>query len=209
MTTPEQPVVVVTAVGSASAVPDAVVMHLVLELVADEPGAAVSGAAGLLAEVLAVLDDEGVAERRTTGLGVSPHWDQSGGGPKGHQAQYSLEVVTRDVATAGRVVQRAADVAGTALRVHAFQLTVHDVEPHRAAARADAVRACRTQAAQLADAAGVGLGRLLRLVEGGDRHAATMDWAAHSKSGRGSGPAVEPGAQEVAVVVTATYALER
>lgn len=74
MTTPEPPVVVVSAVGVAGAAPDAVVVQPAVEVVADEPGTAVSGAAELLAGVLAVLDDVGVAtgDRRTTGLAVSP-----------------------------------------------------------------------------------------------------------------------------------------
>lgn len=209
MTTPEKPVVVVSAVGVAAAVPDAVVVHLALEVVADEPGLAVSRAAELLADVLAVLDAAGVSERRTTGLNVNPYWDPRGGeGPTGHQAQYSLQVLVPDVATAGQLVQRAADAAGTALRVQSFQLTVRDLAPHQAAARSDAVRACREQAGQLADAAGLRLGRLLRLVEGcGDRLWAVQE-SGRASMAMGAGPSVEAGTQEVAVAVTATYALD-
>lgn len=206
MTAPEQPVVVVSAVGVASAVPDAVVLHLSVEVVDDEPGVAVSRVAALVDDLLRLLDAEGVAaaDRRTTGLSVDPHWDQRDEGPRGHQAQYSLQAVARDVGTAAALVQRAADTAGGALRVHSFQLTVRDPAPHRAAARADAVRACREQAGQLAEAAGVRLGRLLRLVEGGEQRYAVME----SASGRAAGPGIEQGTQEVAVGVTATYALD-
>lgn len=208
MTTPEPAVVVVSAVGVADAVPDAVVVHLTLEVVADEPGPAVSRAAALLADVLAVLDTAGVSERRTTGLDVNPYWDPRGGeGPTGHQAQYSLQVVVPDVATAGELVQRAADTAGTALRVHSFSLTVRDLAPHQAAARADTVGACRDQAAQLPDAAGLRLGRLLRLVEGGGDRLFGVQESGRAPRAMGAGPSVEAGTQEVAVAVTATYAL--
>lgn len=206
MTTPEQAVVVVSAVGTASAAPDAVVVSLTLEVVADEPGPAVGRVAALLDEVLAVLGAHGVVpgDRRTAGLQVGPHWDPRGEGPQGHHAQYALEVVAGDVPSAGALVQRLAETAGEALRVQGFALTVRDPQPHLALARAEAVRACHLQAEQLAEAAGSRLGRLLRLEQG----ARQQEPGLRVQALTAAGPAVEPGTQDLGVAVTATYALE-
>lgn len=202
----------VTGVGRVAAAPDVVVVNLGVETSAPTPGEALRRAGEAVAALVALLEREGVAEadRRTTGLSVYPRHDPQTGHPAGHQASYGLLVTVRDLDAAGRLVQAAAEAVADALRVHHFALSVKDPEPHLAEARRAAVRAARAQAEQLAEAAGVALGPLLAVVEGGGSPREL--WNVNSGTvGRlvplamAAGPPVEPGAQEVAVAVTVTY----
>ncbi len=164
-------------------------------------GAALRAASDGVDRLLAVLDEAGVpaADRQTSGLGVQPAW--TGDGPSGHTASDGLAVVVRALAAAGLLVQAAAESVGDLLRVHGFGLSVRDPEPAEREARRSAVVACRSQAEQVAAAAGGELGELLRLTEGDGRSAVH---AMESMSAR-AGLAVERGAHPVAVAVTGVW----
>ena len=210
----EEPAIVVTAVGRATATPDAVVVGLGVEVSAPTPGEALRRAGEQATALVGLLGREGVAEadRRTTGLSVHPAYDHRTGQPSGeHRAAYGRQATVADLDAAGRLVQAAAEAVGDALRVHHFGLSVRDPTPILAEARQAAVRAARSQAEQLAVAAGVGLGRLVAIVEGGGGPAAPGRARAAAAFGgfvaESGGPPVEPGTQEVAVAVTVTYGI--
>jgi uncharacterized protein YggE len=156
-----------------------------------------------------VLDAAGVppADRQTSGLDVQPAW--TGSRQSGHTASYGLSVVVQDLASAGQLVQAAAEGIGDLLRVHGFGLAVRDPEPAKAQARSRAVQACRAQAEQLAAAAGGGLGELLRLTEGPGRspQPGWQDRAEVMAVSGGPAVAVEGGVSSVAVVVTGVWRL--
>lgn len=167
-------------------------------------GEAVEGASRAVAALLAGLDDAGVLpdRRRTSGLSVQQQWTGEGT-PAAHEARYVLVVVVvvDTLDGAGRLVQDLAVQVGDALRVHQFRLGAADTRPQQAQARADAVRACREQAEQLAAAAGARLGDLLHLREGGGRHGPVME------SVSSGGMHIEGGQLEATVVVTGRWQL--
>jgi uncharacterized protein YggE len=195
--------VTTTAVGTAQVVPDQVRIAMAVEAGAGAVGDALRAASDGVDRLLAVLDDAGVppADRQTSGLGVQPTWGSDG--PSGHTASYGLTVVVRDLAAAGLLVQAAAGTVGDLLRVHGFGLSVRDPEPAQRAARAEAVRACRAQAEQLAAAARCELGDLLRLTEGGGRSGVPVLEALSARAGM----AVEGGESSLAIVVTGVWRL--
>lgn len=200
----------VTAAGRAYAVPDQVLVGLRVESQADAVSDALRGAAAGVERLLAVLDAAGVRapDRRTTGLQVHPRWDPHTNEHSGQTASYGLSVVVQDLDGAGRLVQVCADEVGDLLGVEGFALHVRDPEPTREEARRAAVQACRDQAQQLASAAGVRLGPLVRLSEGG-----ADGRFARPASGRAmvqlqsSGAPVEAGEHELVVEVTAIWEL--
>ncbi len=208
MVTSEQAsTVMVTGVGTVDATPDAVSIDLAVQVGAPDPAASMRQAAEQLEKLLGVLDAARVtsADRQTTGMRSNPSWDHERNVESGFETSYSLHVVVDDLGGAGALVERAAQECGTALRLHGFALLVRDPEPHLRVAREQAVLACRSQAEQLAAAAGCTLGRLVLLREGGDGpRAARLE---HMSIKRPSGIAVEPGEQGMTVVVTATYEL--
>ena len=193
----------VSAGGSAWVVPDQVSISLGVEVPAPTVGEAVEGASRAVADLVAGLDAGGVPpdRRRTTGLFVQQQWAGEGR-PAAHEARYVLDVVVATLDGAGRLVQDLAERVGDALRVHQFQLGAADVRPQQAQARADAVRACREQAEQLAAAADARLGDLLHLREGGGQNGMVLESGRMSKSMH-----VEGGQLEVTVVVTARWHL--
>lgn len=202
------PVIEVTAVGRAWAVPDQVLVSLGVEARDTTVGAALRAASTHVDMLMATLDDAGIpgSDRRTSGLRVEPTWDRAGNRENGHSASYELRVVTRDLDAAGSLVERAAERVGDALRVRQFALSVRDLRPHQEQARTRAVQACRAEAEQMAAAGGVRLGELLSLRTGDGGGPRLESLSAASFSSAGAMP-VEPGEQEIAVVVTGTWRL--
>jgi uncharacterized protein len=205
----EDATVVVTASGTVAAEPDAVVVGLGIEVSADTPAEALRQVDARVTALLAGLDAEGVApaDRRTTGLQVHPRWVPDAAEPRGHTAAYGLEVTVSDLPGAGRLVQRAGDDAGEALRVHAFVLQVRDLQPFLARARAAAVQAASEQAQQLVAAAGLLLGPVVALREGGgDPPGVPVGRReAFLLADSGGGPPVQAGRHDVTVTVTAVF----
>lgn len=194
----------VTAGGHAPADPDQVVVSLGVNVVDANVGLALSRASQAVDRLLTAVDRAGVLapDRQTTGLSVQENYGPSG--PDGFAASYQLRVVVKDLAAAGQLVQSAADQVGDALRVHNFALGVADSGPAEAQARAEAVRAARLQAEQLAAAAGAQLGQLLELREGGDTPRMSFLESGRSKS---AGMPIEGGGIDSVVVVTARWQL--
>ncbi len=198
-----------TAVGTASVVPDQVRAVLAVEATAPAVGDALRAASDGVARLAAVLDAAGVAatDRQTTGLQVHPGYDHATGQPSGHTATYGLSVLVRDLDAAGRLVQDAAEQVGDLLRVQGFGLSVRDAQPVEEQARRTAVQACRRSAEQVAAAAGAQLGALLQLVEGGGAQGVVEHVLRSSRASAGGGLPVEAGQGQVAVAVTGVWQL--
>ena len=202
----DDPVVEVTAVGQAWATPDQVLVHLAVQGRAPAVADALRQASAAVQRLTEVLDELGVAEadRRTAGLNVEPVYDHTVNREAGHGAYYQLSVVVRDLELAGRLVERAAEQVGDALRVRQFALAVRDLLPHQELARTRAVQACRSQAEQVAAAAGMRLRDLVSLRTGGP---GVPHFQSLSLDLAGGGMPVQAGEHEVTVVVTGTWRL--
>ena len=210
----DEPTVEVTAVGRASQVPDQVAISLGVEVSSPTVGQSLREASAAVERLVALLDEidrdgAGVAEadRQTTGLSVQPDW-RGEKRPEGHIASYRLRLRVADLDGAGRLVQQAEEQVGDALRVHAFELAVADPRPVQEQARTAAVVACRRQAEQLARAAGVELGPLQLLSEGGGTGVARGFNLGYRASARASADLpIEAGELETVVAVTAVWQL--
>ena len=211
MAQPESPVIVVSAVGTATGRPDVVVLTLGIEVSGRTPGEAMRKAASAAAALDRVCAEQGVAEedRRTVQVSVQPIFDHQRQAVSQHQATYSLRLTVRDLDRAGVVVEAASedDSLGTVLRVHHLGLAFSDPERLLAEARARAVAAARRQAEQLAEAAGAVLGPLRSLTEGTppDTIGAPAYGGASFQMQTIAAMPVQPGTQELAVQVVATY----
>jgi uncharacterized protein YggE len=97
-------------------------------------------------------------------------------------------------------------VAAGANAVQGLAFARDDVAPEQARALADAVRSARTKAEEMARAAGVRLGDLLELSEGG-RAAPGPIPLRRMAAAEASGPAIESGQIEVTAEVDAVYAI--
>ncbi len=160
--------VVVTGSGTASAVPDVVVLAVRVEVEdADASGALARAAAASTALHEAAAAGGVVAgDRRTTDVGVQPHRDAERERVIAYRAHQRVRLRVRDVAAVGDLLTALASATGDAFRLDDLRFEVDDpavlLEQARAAAFADA----RARAVQYADLAGRALGPVLRVLEG-------------------------------------------
>ena len=109
----------------------------------------------------------------------------------------------------GRVIATALDVAGTGIAVHNVSFDIDDRGPVTSLARHDAVDRAMNAARELADSAGLVLGPLVKLVEGGGLQLRFGPGPLMMRRGRIaqtlSAPPLELGELSVAVTVAVVF----
>lgn len=159
--------VTVTGHGSSHAVPDAALVRVGAVQRGDgvaEAYAALTATAVLLVEVA----ERHVAPRDvgSTGISVWP-WHDHQGRPAGYEARHSYALRCRDLDEAGALLADLVGRVGDALVVDSIGLEVTDDSVAAAAAREAAYDDARERAGALATLAGLGLGAVQSVSEGG------------------------------------------
>lgn len=156
-------------------------------------------------KVLGVLHDAGVddADIQTVDLSVNPTYDDQGG-IDGYEATDTVVARIRDLAKAGPVIDAAAAAAGDNVRVQGITFSIDDDSKLLASARSKAVKRARTQAEQLAEAAGVSVGDVLKIDE--QTTPVPIDLRASGPAAAQATP-VSPGTQTLTVSATVVYAI--
>lgn len=162
--------ITVTGEGRVEARPDMAVISLGVTSEGKTAAGAMTGNSAQLAKVLENLKAAGIAERdlQTSGLTLNPNWDhRSDGGPviQGYVASNQLTVRVRDLASLGGVLDAAIKDGANTLNGVGFGVT--DQAPLLDEARKRAVADARHKADLLSVAAGVVLGPVVSIVEGG------------------------------------------
>jgi uncharacterized protein YggE len=158
-------------------------------------------------KVLAALHEGGLADRdvRTEYLSLQPLREDVRNAPDrivGFQASNTVSVRVRDVARLGAVLDRV--IASGANEISGISFSVSDQSKRLDEARAAAVADARRKAEVLAMAAGVGLGRAIRIVEdGGHAPVPYMVRAAAAPSA-----AIATGEQTLRASVSVTFELK-
>ena len=198
-------VIVAVGIGAAGGVPDRVRVMVGVSTVAESVGEAMSDAAAAQDRLIEAAMAAGVdrSSIQTAGYNVGRDYE-AGPVPSRYRADAGLALLLPDMTAAAAVLGSMSDAAGDAFRIHFVRPELSDTEAARRTARADAVRAARRQAEELAGAAGVELGRLRSLVEdtGGGRIPFTPMGA---RTVSAAAPGIEGGTLDSTVVVTATY----
>jgi uncharacterized protein YggE len=196
--------VTVTGRGTAREVPDTVVVRVAASHRATGVAEALAGAGSAAEEIAAVGREHTDASRiASTSLNVWPAYDNQGT-PSGFEARHSLSITCVDVRAAGALLGELAARVGDRLQVEGLGLEVGDTrratDQARAAAYADAV----ARAGHLAELAGVRLGEVQGMVEGGFGDVAPMAAA----SGRDmKSVSIEPGEASIGCSLTVTFEL--
>jgi uncharacterized protein YggE len=152
------------------------------------------------------LERDGVVAKdiQTTGLSLQQTFPPSAAG---FEVDDEVSATMHHLASAGAVIDDAMGAAGDAGRLDGVTFSMSDASPLMAAARQEAVAAAHADAAQLAAAAGEKLLGLRSLTEqtnqGSVMPYAQTPMAAGSASA-GAVP-VQPGTQQMSVVVTAVW----
>ncbi|ETX15666.1 membrane protein [Roseivivax halodurans JCM 10272] len=167
----EGPRLTVRGEGEASAPPDMAVITLGVTERASEAAAAMDAASGVAARILERLETLGVEARdvQTSDLSLNPvrRGDGSEAEPEivAYEASNRVDLRVRDLGSLSDVL--AAVLEDGANTLGGLSFSVSDPEPLLNEARRDAVAKARSKAELYAEAAGVTLGPIVRIDEGG------------------------------------------
>lgn len=145
---------------------------------------------------------------QTSQLSIYPTFDDHGQRITGYQVDNQVTARLHDLEGAGALIDAAAAAVGDAVRVQQLSFSIDDDSALRAEARTKAVRQAQAQAKEMADAAGVKLGRLRSISEvptGGPMpFLAYPQPRAFGGDKQASAP-IEAGTQELTLLVTVVY----
>ena len=159
--------------------------------------------------LITMLKSKGVSEAdlRTSQLSVSPSYNPSNGRITGYEVTNQVTATLHDIAVAGGIIDAAGDSAGDAVRVQQLSFSIDDDSVLRAKARADAVKQAQAQARQMADAAGVRLGRIRSIRESAT--APPTPLYRQSMEAAGGAVPIQPGTQQLTVSVDMIYEIDQ
>lgn len=162
--------ITVTGEGRVSVAPDMAILRLGVAREARKASDAMRAASEAAAAVLARVEQAGIAPRdvQTANVSLSPRWDHSkNNAPRvvGYVASNDLTVRVRDLESLGGLMD--AVVSDGANQMNGLSFSIAEPRPLQDQARQDAVKDARSKAELLADAAGVVLGPVMTISEGG------------------------------------------
>ncbi|HET7029816.1 MAG TPA: SIMPL domain-containing protein [Candidatus Limnocylindrales bacterium] len=198
--------------GAVRVQPDIADVRLGAVIVRPTAADARSAAASTMDAILAALRAGGVAPRdlRTTLLSLDAVRDYSDGSQRitGYQLSNTVEATIRSIASTGLLVDAALAAGATSLDGLTFRLD--DPTDALAEARRLAVRDARARAETLAAEAGVALGRVVSITEGGALPPGPPRPIAlfRAKAASDASTPVESGTSEIAVEVTVEFAID-
>jgi uncharacterized protein YggE len=188
--------------GSATVVPDRATFSFGTVSEARTASAALAASSQAVTRVIAALREAGVARAdiQTSEVSLSPRSNESGDAIIGYTATNTVTATVRKLADAGDVVDAA--VGAGANQVYGPNLLASDQDAAYRNALKAAVAEARTKAETLASSAGVALGKITAIVEGGG----PMPLPAAGAT-RDSSVPIEPGTQKIEATVSVTFAL--
>jgi uncharacterized protein len=154
-----------------------------------------------------LLKSKGIAaaDLQTSQLSVSPTQDPATGRITGYEVTNQVTATLRDISAAGGLIDAAGEAAGDAVRISQLSFTISDDGAARAQARADAVRQAQAHAKQMADAAGVRLGRISSITEVALNPPGPL--GRDTASAAEAVVPLEPGTQKLTVMVEIVHAI--
>ncbi len=158
--------------GEAKAAPDLVTVNAGVTTSAATAAAALSANTARMKQVFAALEKMGVPQKniQTMNFSVSPQYSNPQGneGPRltGYQVNNQVRLQLDDVSGLGKALDALA--AAGANHMNGIGFAIRDPAPLLAKARADAIADARLRAETYARAAGVTLGPILSISEGGE-----------------------------------------
>ncbi|MFH1652126.1 MAG: SIMPL domain-containing protein [Chloroflexota bacterium] len=205
----------VNGTGKVSAVPDIAIVSLGVEAQAGTVGEAQGQAAGAMDAVIKALKNNGVQDKdiQTQQFSIQKvsRWDNDKQQEiiLGYRVTNTVTAKIRDLARSGAVIDAVATAGGDLTRINSIGFTIEDPTQYQQQARQKAVADAAAKAKQLADNAGVTLGKATYITENtyfpGPIFRAGMAEAA-APAPMPDTP-ISPGEQEVTVNVQITYSI--
>lgn len=212
------PRIVVQGEGEAFLRPDMANVRLSVMREAETAREALDQANSAMSEVIDAMRQSGIEARdlQTSGLNIQPRYVYPDNGNRGeaprivgYQVTNMLNVRVRDIERVGEVVDQAVTLGVN--QGGDISFTNEDPASAQAEARRRAVEDALAKAGQLADAAGVDVGRILEIAErGGPRPPMPFDGRAMRMEAQAADSVpVEPGENSYTVQVDVTFELDQ
>jgi uncharacterized protein YggE len=203
----------VTGEGKAMATPDVVLLSLGIEAEAKTVAQAQRDAAEAMDGVMKALKSNGVAEKdiQTQTFSIYPvrKWikDDQREIIVGYRVTNIVVAKIRQVDKAGTIVDDVAEAGGDLTRIDSIGFTVDDPAPYYQEARAEAIGDAVAKAKQMAQVAGINLGKLLYISEG-TLYMPPVVVRDYAMKAEGVSPAptpISPGELEIQITVQMVY----
>lgn len=199
--------IVVDGTGRVSETPDQMILNLGVETRALRVSEALKANNDSAATINKLLKARGIEARdiQTSGLSIYPQFDNTGRKITAYQVNNSITVKIRNLATSGELIDAVATAAGDAIRINGLSFAVADTAKSQARARELAVGDARTQAEQLAKAAGVRLGALRTIRTSVDNSVPVQGQFSQASVAKAADTPIEAGSFEVSASVQLVY----
>ena len=206
----------VSGEGRVVAVPDVAILRLGIEAQEMTVAEAQEQAREAMDRVMKALENEGVAEKdiQTQYFNINrvTRWDSQEEKEViiGYRVTNVVTAKVRDVAKAGDVIDAVAIAGGDYTRIDSIGFTVDDPSEYQKEAREQAVADAEAKAKQLAEAAGVKLGRPLYITESSyiPGPIYRQDMIAKAEGAPAVETPISPGEMEITLNVQISYEID-
>ena len=201
----------VTGQGEVMAVPDIAELRLGVEARADTVSEAQTQASEAMHKVMEALKDNSVAAKdiQTQRFSIYPvtRWikDRDEEEVTGYRVTNIVIAKIRKVDKAGIIIDAVTKAGGDFTRIQNISFSVDDPIPYYEEARGKAVKDAKNKATQLADSAGVKLGKPTYISEGAIYQPPRVDEFAKGVPTPAPAPPISPGELKVTVSVQVAY----
>jgi hypothetical protein len=164
----DQPLIRVQGTGRVAVAADLALLNLGVEAQAKTAADARNRAAEAMTAMIESVRTHAVEERdmQTQNLSLNPVYAPDGNGRiTGYMVQHQLSVKVRDLTAVGGVIDDALKAGGDASRMYGLSFTVDNPTAAQSQARAQAYADAYAKGQELAKAAGLNLGRPIRIIE--------------------------------------------
>jgi len=204
----------VTGWGEATAVPDIAVLTLGIEAQAASVAEAQSEAAEAMNRVMDALTDNGVAEKdiQTQYFSISKvtRWDEENQREVviGYRVTNMVTAKIRDIDKAGTIIDAVAEAGGDLTRIDSIGFSIDDPSAYYEEAREKAMADAKAKAEQLAELAGITLGKPTYISEGTYIPTTTYPRVMYEEAAVPAPPTpISPGEMEISLTVQVVYAI--
>ena len=202
----------VSATGQTAQAPDRASVSAGVVTQAPTAGDAMRANASQMNAVFAALKAAGIKERdiTTSQMSLQPQYDyQNRKAPRitGYEVRNTVSAMSDDLDKVGPMLD--ALVSAGVNNINGVQFSIKDAKSARAKARMDAIAQARAKAESMAKAAGVRLGKVLEIREGGNSAPSPQPMMMARSMDMAESTPVAAGEQTLSVTVNITYALEQ
>lgn len=197
--------------GKVTAKPDIAKIHFSIVTQATTSKEAQNANSPKSKAVTDFLKKQGIEEKdiKTTSYNIYPQYDYPRSGLpeiKGYEVKQGLEVKVKNLDKVNTILDGL--VSAGANNVNDFEFAVDEPEKLQAEARAKAIADAKNKARDLEKQLGINLGKIISFSENGGGFPVPLYYDLKAEGGRGGGPTLPTGENEVKVDVTITYQIK-